>query len=70
MSKWVSWTTMFMSLAEEMQEFLTNMGITFKISGGGFGMSTAWQFDIRATEDELNAIGAWLKERTICERTV
>lgn len=70
MKKRVNWTTMFMSLAEEMQEFLTNMGITFKISGGGFGVSTVWQFDIRATDDELDAIGVWLKERTICERTV
>ena len=69
--KWYSWETMFMSLAEDMREYLLDHDIPFEISDGRTPYDTAmvWHFEVNATVNELAKINAWLDKRTICERT-
>ena len=66
-TKTYTFETMISSLKDGLRAFLREMGIEYSVSDGKtwHGGSMLWHFCIHATEEQVNAVNAWLDANTI-----
>ena len=65
MRKWYSFETRFISLRDELRNFLKESGIKYELSGC-FG---SYHFEILCNSAELEAVNDWLDANTITEKS-
>lgn len=63
MKKWYNFETLFRSLKEELSSFLKENNIYYEVSA--FGFCAGWHFEIKASEEEVEKVNAWLDANTI-----
>ena len=63
MKKWYNFETLFRSLKDGLRAFLFENDIYFEVSG--IGDFCGWHFEIKASEEEVKKVNAWLDANTI-----
>jgi len=65
MRKWYNFETRFITLRDDLRDFLKESGIKYELSG--ISAAEGYHFEILCNSAELEKVNNWLDENTITE---